>query len=341
MNDNTRFNKTVTAEEVARKLDAEMRRQAEHDAQRVAKPAPTFEYIPPMEPAAPVCEFCNGLGCYKYNVPYTHELFGKLFPCPRCELGQVPMRRRQERLFGQDGLPKEYRHFKLRHFMPRAAWYDGLPDELINGKRLAIAMAWQFVHTPGHWMSEREAYRRWHDYYLLSNRRIPKIWEDKTAGGDETYRSWLVLRGLNGTGKTALASAISNELILKGIQSLYIRVDDFIQKAQATNNPDSDEVKIEHLTEMEVVNTARDTAVLVLDDMNVSKVSEYGLKIMEMVIRYRANHNKPTIITLNDDELKFQKQWGDRIASVVFGAAHWTPVDGPALRDERHSLESF
>lgn len=334
--------KMQTAEEIAAKLDIQVKRaMAEAAPENRPQRLVQFNYEPPPPPPEGVCPTCHGLACIRYDVAYGHPAFGKLFPCPDCDAGKEAANRRQLRMFADAQMPKEYRDYKLHHFMPRRAWPGGLPEELIEGKRLGIGMAWQFVHTPGHWMSEREVYRRWCGYYDLAGYEIPAKWVERAATASNTYRRWLVLHGVNGTGKTALASAIANELMLRGIPTLYIRVDDYIQKVTATNNPDSDEVKKDGLTEIEVVQTARDANVLILDDMNVSKVSDYGLKIMEMVIRYRHNNDKPTIITLNASETEFEEQWQPRITSAVFGVSHWTPFGGAPLRDERHSLDTF
>lgn len=324
-----------SAEEIAQKLQAQVARAMIEAAPETRQSLTTFQYEPPPPPPEDVCQTCYGRACVRYSVPIDDPRFGKLFPCPDCEAGHEAMRKRQLRMFAQAQMPKEYQIYRIRHFMPR--WMDesGLTDELLEGKRLGIGMAWQFVNNADHGMIEREVYRLWIDVYKANRLPIPAGWEKKAATTNDMARHWLVLHGMNGTGKTALASAIANELIQRGMSVLYIRVDDYLQAAQNTNKPDSE------VSEVEVVQAARDAAVLVLDDMNVSKVTDYGRKIMEMVIRHRHNNNMPTIITLNANEQEFEAEWHPRIASVVFGSSHWTPFAGSPLRDERHSLDAF
>jgi hypothetical protein len=334
------------AGDLTERLQQQVKRAMTEAAPEQKKENRFFQTEPPPPLPEGVCQSCGGIGMFKYDVRYTDPRFGKWFPCPKCTEGQDIIKKRNTRLFTSSDMPVEYEKYRLRHFLPNWIEADGLHDDLLEGKRLGIGMAWQFINNSDHGMNERDVYRMWIEFYAAYRDSqypdgipAPALWQRKVANGSEQKRYWLVLQGFNGTGKTALASAIANEMMERGVSVLYVRVDDYIQKVTSTNKkqPEGEEP----LTEMEVVDAARNPDVLILDDMNVSKVSEYGRKIMEMVIRHRHNHHKPTIITLNTDEQSFEQEWQPRIASAVFGAAHWVTFNGATLRDERHSLDPF
>ena len=72
---------------------------------------------------------------------------------------------------------------------------------------------------------------------------------------------WLVLFGNYGTGKTHLASAIANELLVHNYRVLFAVVPDLLDHLRSTFGPSSE---IQYDQRFELI---RDAAVLILDDL--------------------------------------------------------------------------
>ena len=81
--------------------------------------------------------------------------------------------------------------------------------------------------------------------------------------------------------------------------------------------------------------------VLVLDEFNMTKVSDWRQEVMENVIRYRYGNNLPTVLTCNATRDELEVQWGIRTVSVLFEMAHLIPMGGEPLRDYRQVVEVF
>lgn len=289
---------------------------------KVMKPDESAPSSARVEPQ-PVCEHCGGKG---WTGPARIENYtdwdSVRILCPHCETGRKALERRWARIFQEAATPSRYQVFSLQN------WRDLTPD-LLEGKRLAVAMAWEFVRQPDHFVSLHESYA---------------LWGVKTVV-PETVRNWIILQGTYGLGKTSLALTISNELVQRNKMCLFIRAADFLEAVQRLYNKEkARELKLDATT---VIDQARKAPVLILDDFNADVVGEteklihLRQGIIEQVIRYRYNNAMPTIITLNDEQNAIRKAWGERIVSPMLDAAHWVPMGGPKLRDERPPIELF
>jgi hypothetical protein len=269
------------------------------------------------------CEHCGGFGWIGPRIVLDHVVSdAERAICPHCETGRKALERRWARIFQEAATPSRYQVFSLQN------WRDLAPD-LLEGKRLAVAMAWEFVCQSNHFVSLHESYA---------------LWGVKTVF-PETVRNWLVFQGTYGLGKTSLALTVSNELVQRNKMCLFIRVADFLEAVQRLYNKEkARELKLDATT---VIDQARKAPVLILDDFNADVVGEteklihLRQGIIEQVIRWRYNNAMPTIITLNDGQEAIRKAWGDRIVSPLLDAAHWVPMGGQKLRDERPPIELF
>lgn len=78
----------------------------------LAKIAPAALSDAPIEDEAPVCPTCRGAGYLRRDVQPGEPGFGVPVECS-CELGQQRERKRQERIFGETGVPPRYRKYTL------------------------------------------------------------------------------------------------------------------------------------------------------------------------------------------------------------------------------------
>lgn len=265
------------------------------------------------EPPHYGCEVCEDRGVISYAVPFGHDLFGKLYPCPSCQRGYDLLVRQWRNRLANAGLPTSYQGLTFD------TW-QALPEALKEGKRLAFHAAMLFVAGAGHYVSIAQAYK-------LSKRQ----WK-----GADVLRNSLVLQGPVGTGKTGLAAAIINALLGQMQPVLYVRVQDFIMSVQARYGAGD-----EKPTADDVIDELRKAPVVVLDEFNLVTKSDNREEIMEKVVRYRHGQSLPTIITCNHTQEQLRAQWGERTASVLLAMAHWIPMGGEPIRDERPPLEVF
>ena len=101
----------------------------------------------------PNCEFCNGLGYVRQNLPVDHPDFGKLQICS-CRQGEVNQRD-QTRLFAFSQL-SELKDLTFDNFEPRGR--IGLGEHQAASLELAYNQAKQFAQTHPGWILFRGTY---------------------------------------------------------------------------------------------------------------------------------------------------------------------------------------
>ena len=107
----------------------------------------------------------------------------------------------------------------------------------------------------------------------------------------ESPQGWLVFVGVNGCGKTHLASAIVNYRYKLGKPALFVVVPDFLDHLRSTFSPDS-KISYDQLFE-----SVRNTELLVLDDFGEQASTPWAQEKLYQVINHRYNSNLPTVIT--------------------------------------------
>jgi hypothetical protein len=308
--------------------DSEVARNArmaslQERVQNVLRVLKSDESIPESGKPEQRCQHCAGLGWIGPRIVSDNaEPNIDRQICTHCETGRKALERRWSRIFQEAATPTRYQVFSLQD-------WRNLHPRLSDGKKLAIAMAWEFVRQPDHYVSLHQSY---------------SLWDVKTTL-PETVRNWLIFQGSYGLGKTSLALTISNELVQQNKMCLFIRAADFLEAVQRLYNKDkARELKMDSTT---VVDQARKAPILILDDFNADVVGEteklihLRQGIIEQVIRWRYNNALPTIITLNDTQEAIREAWGQRIVSPMLDAAHWIPMGGKPLRDERPPMDIF
>ena len=140
---------------------------------------------------------------------------------------------------------------------------------------------------------------------------------------------WLVFAGVNGAGKTHLASAIVNYRYNLGRPSLFIVVPDFLDHLRSTFNPDS-KVSYDQLFE-----TVRSSELLVLDDFGEQAGTLWAQEKLYQVINHRYNARLATVITTScaPDEIE------NRISSRLFDPkiSVFFNINVPDFRGDRTS----
>ncbi|MGH9711130.1 MAG: ATP-binding protein [Candidatus Acidiferrales bacterium] len=125
----------------------------------------------------------------------------------------------------------------------------------------------------------------------------------------------LLLMGTCGVGKTHLAVAALEEIILRGHSGLFYDYREMLKQIQDSYNPESNS------TEMSVLEPVLKTEVLLLDDLGSSKPSLWALETVGHILNTRYNEHRVTLLTSN---------FLDAFAAPVPAAA--TAMRNPAAR---------
>ncbi|MGB6875808.1 MAG: ATP-binding protein [Candidatus Acidiferrales bacterium] len=103
----------------------------------------------------------------------------------------------------------------------------------------------------------------------------------------------LMLMGPCGVGKTHLAVAALEEIILRGHSGLFYDYRELLKQIQDSYNPESNS------TEMGVLEPVLKTEVLLLDDLGSSKPSLWALETVGHILNTRYNEHRVTVLTTN------------------------------------------
>lgn len=120
----------------------------------------------------------------------------------------------------------------------------------------------------------------------------------------------LKLWGGYGCGKTHLAAAIANNLLAKGIPCMFVVVPELLDYMRQGMN---DENKA--LTATQIIDAAKTTDVLVLDDLGAEKASEWVKEQLFILVNSRYENKLTTLITTNLNTAELVERLGQRIMS--------------------------
>jgi len=147
---------------------------------------------------------------------------------------------------------------------------------------------------------------------------------------------WLILLGINGCGKTHLASAIVNHRYQQGESALFIVVPDFLDHLRSAFDPNS---AVSYDQVFEGVRTAE---LLVLDDFGEQSTTAWAQEKLYQVINHRYNARLATVITtscsLNELDNRISSRMADpRIGNPVnIYAPHYRTNITGQLGHQRH-----
>jgi len=115
---------------------------------------------------------------------------------------------------------------------------------------------------------------------------------DASENFTKDLKSWLLLEGSYGCGKTHLAAAIANECVRRGVPTLFITVPDLLDSLRfAYNDPETTfEARFEDI---------RNAELLVMDDFGTQNATPWAQEKLFQIINYRYINKLPTVITTN------------------------------------------
>lgn len=130
---------------------------------------------------------------------------------------------------------------------------------------------------------------------------LPKKLKDGTGYIEppELERNGLFITGSYGTGKTHIATAISNQLINGGIPVICMTMIDLLARIKQTFD------RSDNTTEAEIMKIYEEVPLLVIDDIGSEQPSEWGSTKIFAIVNARYEAYMPTIVTTNyaGDEL--------------------------------------
>lgn len=130
--------------------------------------------------------------------------------------------------------------------------------------------------------------------------------------GTNRHTRGLLFTGPVGSGKTFLAAAIVNALISGGHPVLFVVVPDLLDEIKATYNGQR-----QGYTELELLEAARTTGVLVLDDLGAHNYTEWTANKLYSILNFRLNSQLPTVITTNLSLADLDQYLGERSTSRI------------------------
>jgi len=201
---------------------------------------------------------CKGKGAVYVRVPVGHRFYGKAIPC-RCQTDAVAAQR-AHRLLSRSGLTTTAMdRWSFDSFQPWACVHPETmqPDEGIEQSMRQIANAcWEYAKDP---------------------------------------RGWLVLVGVYGCGKTHLAVAVLNKLILAEIPSFFSSVSRLLDTLRSSYNDGSYDAYL---------NFVQTTGVLIIDDLGTERPTDWTAETLTQIIDYRYTNRLPVVVTTNEHPSK-------------------------------------
>lgn len=131
----------------------------------------------------------------------------------------------------------------------------------------------------------------------------------------------LLLMGTCGVGKTHLAVAALEEIVLRGHSGLFYDYRELLKQIQDSYNPESNS------TEMSVLEPVLTAEVLLLDDLGSSKPSYWALETVGHILNTRYNDHRVTLLTTNFLDAPVAAPTGSAIAGTRSSIARPASAD--------------
>ncbi len=145
--------------------------------------------------------------------------------------------------------------------------------------------------------------------YQLARTALDKTRQCCEAVADGCAPRGLLLMGQVGCGKTHLAAAAANYLLMRRRSVLFLVVPDFLEELRGAFSG-VDEAEVRRLNER-----AKKVDFLVLDDLGSHNFSDWTRSVLFSILNYRMNEGLTTLATTNLDFPALQELLGDRSLS--------------------------
>lgn len=130
-------------------------------------------------------------------------------------------------------------------------------------------------------------------------------------------KSWCVLLGNTGTGKSVAASLAIRDAVVAGRSGVMMRASDFARVAGGFDG---------------MADKLLSVWVLVIDDFGTEHLSDFARSVLFSVMSARHDMRKPTIITSNLSGQEFRERLGSRLADRIRNDCIVVDMRGESLR---------
>lgn len=145
----------------------------------------------------------------------------------------------------------------------------------------------------------------------------------------------MMLFGDCGTGKTHLAASVANEQCHK-MPVLFLNCPEFLMDLRNSYKKE---------TPRDLMNAAKNTGLLILDDLGAEKATEWAQEILFILINYRYLYKRPIVVTSNFNLSELSERIGKRVASRLAEMCRIINIVGPdyrlSIRKEKNNNEGL
>lgn len=173
-------------------------------------------------------------------------------------------------------------------------------------------------------LGRRFAQRTFSNFEPKGNERAYEFCKQYAMGYSlDEGKNGIIMVGDYGTGKTHLASAISNALLDRGIPVLFDTFGGHLEKLKAEFDGGSN---------AQYLKLMREVPMLVIDDVGKEKQTEWSQSIMYDVINHRYEDMTPVIITSNMGDRQLQEYFGGACFSRLISMCNLVVTRGEDWR---------
>lgn len=138
----------------------------------------------------------------------------------------------------------------------------------------------------------------------------------------------MLLFGAYGSGKTSASVIVAKAVVSRGGTAFFIRADDLVRSVIE---------KVQFDDESSVEERMRGVDLLVIDDLGSEHVKDFGKSLIEQLVRWRYDHKKSLIATMNtDDAGKLASKFNEGLVQVMRSMTEPVLVAGVDWREGEH-----
>lgn len=143
----------------------------------------------------------------------------------------------------------------------------------------------------------------------------------------------LFLYGDYRKGKTSAAAIVAKAVVAHGGTAFFIRADDLTRVVVERTAFDDEETVEERM---------RSVDLLIIDDLGSEHSREFGESLVERVVRWRYDHRKSLVVTVNVPAGKLEEKFNEGLMKVMRSMMSAVQVDGTTwFERERGEVKDF